>query len=333
MLKQRIGSILEAVWPRCVKIIAALLAVIVAASAFVGIQLYYASAAEFGGILISILPGASDAINRREAAGLIVSSESLDELHALVFDEPRITEITYPAATHIRIDTMLSNVNVSLGSGDEIVIRYSEWLDGQYFTVASEELIKIESAFPLHAVRMENGVLSGNWREVHSMGNTVYHAGWFYDYIVENEYDNTFIEILLPAGVKPAFEVNNSLADIHFYDASFASLSANTTIGDILLEKVEAESISANSSTGSISIADARIDALSLNSSSGMISVGNIHASTVSLNTSSGRITLDGAGFERGSVNSASGGITVSNSSFKSLSANTASGRITVGLP
>ena len=276
------------------------------------VQMQFAEGLDVQGFLPTILSttnanslGLVDRLYQREALGLLTHSESLEELHALVFYEPRFQELTFGTVDRILIDSRTSSVSIRSGDVTEITIRFSEWLEGQYIPVLSSffdsvarqdaYVLMFVSSVPLLMCESANPLSEGNLRSFNiTTPYSRYAHGWLCSLLNERGItENTAIELILPVGVEPMIVVD-TLRDIEVGDVALHSASAGTSEGSVVFRGTRATVLSVETQTGNVSLNGTQTTGLSVSTQTGLISLNGTQTTGLSISTHSSPIYLGG---------------------------------------
>ena len=182
---------------------------------------------------------------RRTASGLLPYSDCYDELRALVFDEPRQSEIVLSnEIITLELNTAYENIHIVSG-GERLTIRYYEWLEGQYELREENGHIIIETSIPFF-----HGPLSGTNRRflnLHVRDGVATHNSWLVEYLHERKgtpatssfdasaFFSNPILITIPEGMSPNITINSSFGSTTIEGASISKVTINAQHGDLYL--------------------------------------------------------------------------------------------------
>jgi len=150
----------------------------------------------------------------------------LNELHALVFNEERITELEFTDITHLFIEGITTDAIIRQG-GDKLLIRYGEWLENEY------------------QLSINNGrvTLKASDMPYYSPGPSFLSNSWFNDYLKSiGVHPRTPIEIIIPEGM------------------SLSDCTIKVIVGDVKAERINIDgNFKIESVNGNLSIKNSNI--------------------------------------------------------------------------
>jgi len=167
----------------------------------------------------------------------------INELHALVFDEERITELEFTDITHLNIEGLTVDVIVRQG-GDKLIIRYGELFENEYQLSNNNGSLTLKASdMPFYSARPG------------SITN-----GWLNDYLKSNGREPRVpIEIVIPEGMS----LSNSMIKVVVGDINADGININgnfkiaTINGDMSIKNSNVSGwLVAESVNGNADIAD-----------------------------------------------------------------------------
>ena len=183
---------------------------------------------------------------------------------------------------------MLSHVTVSLGGQEYTIVRFTEWLEGQYTVLKYDNAVSIQSTIPVL-------VGAGNVYSDFSYEHGNFHTNdWLYAFLeARNLNINTLIEIIIPNSMAAAVSIDALSTNIKINDVGIDLLNANTALGTITINNAAIGYLNANTSLGTIIASDSHFINGGFNSSSGRIHLSNLYFDILDINTASGEIAIE----------------------------------------
>ena len=229
-------------------------------------------------------------------------SASLDELRALVFDEPRVRELRFDSGDFVRgfeISAEISHVLFTQGEQAELVVRLPEWLDGQYAVETDRGRVSVRSAIPWFVERIPpGGFASSRLSSSMAAGGMFMRACWILDVLDERGavWPMT-IEVSLPAGIAPEIFANSMATSITFEGVRGTFVSANAMNGRVSVTGGEFGTLSANAMNGTVSVTGGEFETLDARAQNGSVYLElarGVENYSITVSAIGGRATLGG---------------------------------------
>ena len=234
---------------------------------------------------------------KRNAAGLLPYSDSHAELHALIFDEPRIVELRFDNVSAITVN---ANDDVRITQyGDNFIIRYAEWVEGNYLVSTNGQHLRLDYGVPFFNGPMCASYSSGFLGSSSVVGDHIVYDGWLQRYL-QNRGDEprTTIEIIVPMNrMIPTINVNSKTGDVYIQDAQVGSVTVNASVGGVYIDNSFVRSGTFNLSMGGFEKRNTSFISLTANMSMGsarLYLANNVAAYNIQASVAMGNLRLGG---------------------------------------
>ena len=245
----------------------------------------------------TIPPGVwQDRINRRSAAGLLPYADNYQQLHQLVFQQPQLVEHVIENITSLIIRSSFDNIRITQG-GEQLTIRYYQWLEGQYMLTKYAGFLRLEFSVPYFVGHPRDGYSNFFGSAYFSPGNII-HDGWLHMYLTDTGREaSTTIEIIVPEGMMPSIDISQRNGYTYIQDVELRHLAVNTSMGGVQIDNSFISNGRVSVNRGNFEMRDTTFISMSVGFTTGTANINlsrHIDQYSISASTSMGILTLGG---------------------------------------
>jgi len=125
-------------------------------------------------------------------------NDDLNQLHAMVYDEPRLIEHIFDYVNSLNIILVSDSVNITTG-GDQLVIRFYEWMEGQFAVDSTQGNINLAWSPPYYKMHLNAPNRASMTMSGFSLDDYFYDRNWLIRYLeAAGRPTTTAIEIIVP---------------------------------------------------------------------------------------------------------------------------------------